>query len=282
MDYEHLRNELVDRYSILSRRLQQITRYTMSHPNEMGLETIAVIAKRAEVPPSSLIRFAKSFGFSGFSEMQKVFQQGLVSRMSEYQKRVQNLDLEMSQLKEGDKSNLGHFVHGGIQALQSLQNTVTDEQIENAALILAESNVVHIAAQRRSFPVAAYLTYAFSHLGVANMLLDSVGGMFAEQGKTIRQGDALLAVSFSPYANEVLKLADNAQEHGVPVIVITDSILSPLGLFADVCLEVKETEVFGLRGVVLSALMCLALTLVVELGRQIEKQKRGRNESKQG
>ena len=100
MDYEHLRNELVERYSILIRRLQQITRYAMSHPNEMELETIAVIADRAEVPPSSMIRFAKSFGFSGFSEMQKIFQQGLVSRMSEYQKRVQNLNLVMSQLKE--------------------------------------------------------------------------------------------------------------------------------------------------------------------------------------
>ena len=117
MDYEHLRNELVERYSILSRCLQQITCYAMSHHNEMGMETIAVIAGRAEVPPSSMIRFAKSFGFSDFSEMQKVFQQGLVSRMSEYQKRVQNLNLVMSQLKEENKSNLGYFVQGGIQAL---------------------------------------------------------------------------------------------------------------------------------------------------------------------
>ena len=187
---------------------------------------------------------------------------------------VQNLNFEMSQLKEGNKSNLGHLVQGGIQALQSLQNTVTDKQIENAALILAKSTVAHIAAQRRSFPIATYLTYAFSHLGVANMLLDSVRGMFAEQGKTIREGDVLLAVSFSPYANEVLKLAGNAQESRIPVIVITDSILSPLGLFSDVCLEVKEIEVFGFRGVVLGASMCFPLSLVVELGRKIEQQKK--------
>ena len=56
--------------------------------------------------------------------------------------------------------------------------------------------------------------------------------------------------------------------------MITDSILSPLGHLSDVCLEVKETEVFGFRGVVLGALMCLALSLVVELGRQIEQQKK--------
>ena len=60
----------------------------------------------------------------------------------------------------------------------------------------------------------------------------------------------------------------------IPVIVITDSILSPLGLFSDICLEVTEKEVFGFRGVVLGALMCLALSLVVELDRQIEYQKK--------
>jgi DNA-binding MurR/RpiR family transcriptional regulator len=274
VDYEHLRNKLVEDYSDLSGRLQQITRYAMTHPNDMALETIAVIAKRTEVPPSSLIRFAKSFGFSGFSEMQKVFQQGLLGRMSEYQKRVQNLNLEISQQEDEIQSNLGYFVQGGIQALQSLRKTVKDEDIEKAASIMIESDVVHIAAQRRSFPIGTYLTYALSHLGVPNMLLDSVGGMFPEQGKNIRKGDVLLAISFSPYAHEVLKLAGNVKEQGIPVIVISDSILNPLGLFSDVCMEVEETEIFGFRGVILSALMCLSLSLVVELGSQMEKQKK--------
>ncbi|MDG1486657.1 MAG: MurR/RpiR family transcriptional regulator [SAR324 cluster bacterium] len=274
MDYEHLRNKLVEDYSDLSGRLQQITRYAMTHPNDMALETIAVIAKRTEVPPSSLIRFAKSFGFSGFSEMQKVFQQGLLGRMSEYQKRVQNLNLEISQQEDEIQSNLGYFVQGGIQALQSLRKTVKDEDIEKAASIMIESDVVHIAAQRRSFPIGTYLTYALSHLGVPNILLDSVGGMFPEQGKNIRKGDVLLAISFSPYAHEVLKLAGNVKEQGIPVIVISDSILNPLGLFSDVCMEVEETEIFGFRGVILSALMCLSLSLVVELGSQMEKQKK--------
>ena len=74
MDYEHLRNELRVGYSNLSGRLQKIFRYAMRHPNEMSLETIAVIAQRAEVLPTSLIRYAKSLSFSGFREMQKVFQ----------------------------------------------------------------------------------------------------------------------------------------------------------------------------------------------------------------
>jgi len=32
----------------------------------------------------------------------------------------------------------------------------------------------------------------------------------------------------------------------------------------------KEIDVFGFRGLVLSALMCLSLSLIVELGKQLE------------
>ena len=92
--------------------------------------------------------------------------------------------------------------------MHGLLEPVTDEQIKNAASILAKANVIHVAAQHRSFPLAAYLTYALSNLSVPNILLDSVGGMFAERGKTVRKGDVVLAVSFSHYANEVLKLLE--------------------------------------------------------------------------
>ena len=56
--------------------------------------------------------------------------------------------------------------------------------------------------------------------------------------------------------------------------MVFDSILSPLAALADVSLEVKETEVFGFRGLVLSALMCLSLSLIVELGKQIDQHKK--------
>ena len=62
--------------------------------------------------------------------------------------------------------------------MHGLRESVTAEQIENAASILVKANVVHVAAQHRSFPRATYLTYALSHLSVRNILLDSVGGMF--------------------------------------------------------------------------------------------------------
>ena len=94
-------------------------------------------------------------------------------------------------------SNLENFFNARIEALHGLRESVTDEKIMIAASIIAKENVIHVAAQHRSFPLAAYL-YALCHLSVPNILLDSLGGMFAERGKTIRKVDVVLALSISP------------------------------------------------------------------------------------
>ena len=46
-----------------------------------------------------------------------------------------------------------------------------------AAALVLKATRVHVVAQRRAFPVAAYLAYGLSQLEVPAFLLDSVAGM---------------------------------------------------------------------------------------------------------
>ena len=78
--------------------------------------------------------------------MQKLFQQGLVKSSSDYRKCVQTLNRQVSQHWEVALSNLENFFNGKIEALHGLRESVTDEQIKNAASILAKANVIHVAA----------------------------------------------------------------------------------------------------------------------------------------
>ena len=87
-DYEALRAAITERHGSLSKRLRQIANYALDHPTDMAIETIAVIAKRAEVQPSALIRFAKSFDYTGFSQMQRAFQTRIAERSASYKERV--------------------------------------------------------------------------------------------------------------------------------------------------------------------------------------------------
>jgi DNA-binding MurR/RpiR family transcriptional regulator len=94
--------------------------------------------------------------------------------------------------------------------------------------------------------------------------------MYKEQSSTMQNEDALIAISFHPYADETQGVVEQAVEKNVPVIVITDSLLSPLASIAKVCFVVKEAEVNTFRS--LSSSLCLAQSLSIGLAYQLEKQ----------
>ena len=76
--FDGLRQRIRDRFPLLSPHLQRIARASFEEPNGFALNTTAKIAGDLEIQPSTLIRFAKEFGYSGFSDMQKVFRQRLI------------------------------------------------------------------------------------------------------------------------------------------------------------------------------------------------------------
>ncbi len=78
--FEALKAAIAERYPSLSRQLQKIARFVLENPDEKALETVTTIAGRAEVQPSSMIRFAQALGYDGFSTMQQVFRWNLVAR----------------------------------------------------------------------------------------------------------------------------------------------------------------------------------------------------------
>jgi len=262
-NYEELRSLISARHELLSKRLRQIAEFALSNPNDMALETVAEIAERARVQPSSLVRFAKALGFDGYSAMQRVFRTRLTGLQPSYEDRIKLL-------KQHDPSGttpaaiLDGFAGAAIEALQHLREGTQPDQLEQAIDLLHDAAVIRIVGQRRSYPVAAYLAYALSQLDRQVSLMDAVGGMLLDQARSIGADDALIAISFHPYAPETLSVTKRARDAGARIVSLTDGPLSPLTPLADVSLEIAEAELQSFRA--LSASMCLALAIVVALG----------------
>ncbi|WP_282609830.1 MurR/RpiR family transcriptional regulator [Pelagibius sp. Alg239-R121] len=267
-NYEDLRTVISTRHDLLSKRLRQIAEFALANPNDMALETVSVIAERANVQPSSLIRFAKAFGYDGFSTMQRVFRARLTERQPSYRERIKALK-EQSDTPMSAITVLDRFTEAATHALSHLREETRPELLEQAVELLANAEWIHVIGQRRAFPVAAYLNYTLSHLDRKVSLIDSVGGMVTEQAKNISPNDLLLAVSFQSYAPDTLAIATQARQQGSKIIAITDGPLSPFAALSDVCFEVEEAQVESFRS--LSACMCLSLSLAVCLGYRLDK-----------
>lgn len=260
---EELRAEIVLRYESLSKRLKQIARYVLDEPNDIALETLAVIAARCDVQPSAIIRFAKTFGFEGASQMQRLFRDGLLSNNVAlgYSERVRQLNDATSADGAEPADLLAEFVEGNMLALQNLLQTVGKADMRAAVDLIADAQTVHVVGFRRSFPVASYLVYSLLQAGKRAVFIDGVAGLALAQVQAMQPQDLLIAVSYHPYAEETIAVVEAARASGGKVLAISDSLVSPVAKPADLVLQTRESEVRKFRS--LSASMCLAQALVI-------------------
>lgn len=271
--YDDLRSLIARRHADLSDRLRRIAEFAVQHPNDMALNTVAVLAERIGVQPSSIIRFANQFGYDGFSEMQRVFRSRLMAEAGpSYRERIVSMQGGGRGRANGGSARgpagvLSQFVADDIGALEELHDRTAERDLTKAVALLARARGIYLIGQGRSFPVAFYLHYALARLDLRVYLVDSLAGTALRQARMASREDVVMAVSFKDYSPDVVQAVEEAAARKVPVVAITDGPLSPLAANATVCFEVAERRDRPFRSLV--APMCLAETLVVSLGQQL-------------
>lgn len=260
-DYTTLRALLGERAPALPKRLKQCAAFALAHPQAMALSTVAEIAEQAGVQPSALVRFSQALGYSGFSELQRVFRTQISEGWPDYRARIARI--EAARL-DGPAAVLDGMIETAMLSLAELRQGFDAGALEAAAGVLAGARRIHVIGTRRSYPVAAYLGYALVRLGVDAQLVDGVGGMQSELVRLVGPEDAVLAITVTPYASETLGFAEGAAARGARVVAITDGPLSPIAPLATTRLEVAEASLEGFRST--AATNCVAMALVVAVG----------------
>ena len=243
----------------LPKRLAQCAEYLAGHTDRIALSTVGELAKAAGVQPSALMRFCQIMGFSGFSQMQRLFRESYAQVWPDYGTRLKNLGEAGS---ESPAALLAGFIETSHLSLERLARTFDGEGLEQAVAALSGARTIHIVGLRRAFAVAAYLDYAFDKMAVPSLLHDGLGRL--DRRHTLMPDEALLAVSFAPYSTETVELATFAQQRGLAVVAITDTVLSPLSSIGAHVLTVTEADFGAFRG--LSATLSLSLALAVAVG----------------
>jgi DNA-binding MurR/RpiR family transcriptional regulator len=282
-DFESLRAEIARRQPALPRRLGQLASYALDNPDQITFGTVASISAATNVPPSTIVRFAQSFGFNGFLGLQQLFRQRLGARSSKYINRMtqdfndrareQGLQRlprrEAWPLVSGDgppdddraADLLEGFFSAARQSLDRVAHSVPVAAFREAADILAAADTIYLIAERRCFAIASCMAYAFGMLRVRFQIAGTQMGLDNDSLAFARPGDAVFAVCFFPYAADTVRQARVVAGRSVPLVSMTDSAFSPLVEISRTWLEVAESDCAGFR--LLSAGMALAMALPV-------------------
>ena len=128
-------------YEQLSRQLKLIARHVEAHRDHLGLEGIQDVAAQCGVQPSAVVRFAKHFGFSGFTEMQRLFRQGLSEQIApsrNYSRRLRDvIESGSGSLSEAEIAH--EFLRGSIAGMQELQQSLDEHRAILASMLSGDA-----------------------------------------------------------------------------------------------------------------------------------------------
>jgi DNA-binding MurR/RpiR family transcriptional regulator len=251
--------KLLDVSKDFPKRLRQCADYIVENGRKIAILTVADLAREAGVQPSTMMRFCKAMGFSGYSDMQQLFRADYDQQKPNYKTRLRRLRADGS---ASPSALLAEFIEAGKKSLEMLSESIDSCTLDRSINILKGAETIHIVGLRRSFPVAFYMAYIFENMEIPALLHNDVGRL--DQRHLIREKHALIAISFTSYSNKTIELAEYCCNRNIPIVAITDTILSPLRMEGAELLTVSETDFGDFRA--LSATLSLAITLAVAVG----------------
>lgn len=266
-----MRKRLAAEHDSLSPRLQDVGEFVAANPQSIAVDTLAEIARRAGTHPSTLVRFAHHFGFGGFSELQRLYKQHVHEHFAgaDYGARIRTLQHALGEkVAVTPRQLFEEFTEANLLSLEQLRAQIDAEDLARAVALMQNAASIHVCGVRRAFPVAMYVNYALSHIGVDCRAIDGLGMMQASQARGLRDDGLLMAITFSPYAEEVQQVVATAAEAGSPILLITDRRDAPGVGRADLVFAVQDAEVRSFRS--LNASLCLVQTLCIALGYRLE------------
>ena len=124
-DFDGLKDLLISRRESLPRRLVQVAAFALENPDEVAFGTVASVAAQAKVQPSTLIRFAQTLGYAGFTDLQDVFRAQLKSHWPDYRERLARIGDRVNDRRDGTSGLLDGFAETAIASIDRLRHTVS-------------------------------------------------------------------------------------------------------------------------------------------------------------
>lgn len=216
---------------MLSKSHKKIAGYILKNSEKAAYMTAAKLSKSAEVSEATVIRFAYEIGFDGYPELQKSLAELAKTQLTAVQR------MELAYEKGGQTDILFSTLKSDIGYIEKTLDAIDKKDFESAAAVISSAKKIYITGVRSAAALAEFAGF-YLHLIFDNVrLIKTTGGddLF-EQIINVREGDAVIGISFPRYSKNTIKALEYAKKNGAAVIGITDSRSSPVDAVSDITL----------------------------------------------
>jgi DNA-binding MurR/RpiR family transcriptional regulator len=223
--------------STLSKAERRVGRALLADYPSAGLASAARLAERAEVSPPTVLRFAQSLGYDGFTDLQVALRAELSARSSGPINRLP------------DAPPAGSLLDRLLQQARA-QNECAAETLaqmpasalEAAVTLLADTKrAVYLHGGRFSHLLAVHLAMHLEQLRPGVKVLDDPNGRDLGAMLELSRTDVVVLFDYHRYQRSAAELASWVHRAGATVLLITDDLACPVAPEAEVVLAASST-----------------------------------------
>jgi len=239
MSVQELSKEILSRIPTLPAQLALGARFIVDHPDAVVVYSMREISKKVGMAPASLVRLARALGYSDWSALREAYVQRVQST-SLYSEKADSLVK-----KKGVSGVVQTVIRAQANTLHRAASEKMAEAVQDSAKILNRAPRLFIAAFMSCRAPGLAFAYICRLFRSNVHLLGAEGTSLAVDLADIRSTDAILAITFFPYAREIRALAEAVDKSSASLVCITDSLVTPISQRAKGALIVStETPSF--------------------------------------
>ncbi|MEH7126944.1 MurR/RpiR family transcriptional regulator [Neobacillus drentensis] len=224
-----------DKYETLSPGQKKVAKYLIEKLDESAFTTATMIGRKVEVSETTVIRLSYALGFNGFSEMQHYIQQQIVKKSL----HPFNSDPKTESRVEEHSSLFTELLEKEILSQRQTNHQLNETELWKVVDVLIKADRIFILGMGASYAPAHWFSFQLHTLREHVTLCPSTGEIY-ERLADLSDQSVLFVISFPRYSKETLHIAECAKKQGVPLVCVTDRLLSPLGRMADYTLTTEE------------------------------------------
>ncbi|MBS1251684.1 MAG: HTH-type transcriptional regulator MurR [Anaerolineales bacterium] len=276
-----LEDRITSSLDSFSRKQRRLARFMLDNKYFVSFASAGDVGDKVEVSAATVVRFAQGLGYEGFSELQTAIREELPS----YLTAVERMGERLSEPPATDDVPQSVF-HSDINNIERTANALSASELDAVLDEMVRADHILVVGSGISMGPALFLTHSLKVIGMdARAALD--GGLsLAVDTAQLEPSTLLIAIDLWRYVRSTVEAVYAARQQGVPIVTITDSVVSPLAQAADYAFEVatdgvthslSPTAVITLINVLIAGLSYRAPEQRMEALRRVDAAYRKRN-----
>ncbi len=219
-----------ERYGSFTRLQKVVGDYILEKTDTIVFSSLNRIADEIGVSTTTVIRFARSLGFSGYSEMQDH-----IRRQVMYKKSLPNR-LNIESCPSEDDTLASQVFENDVYNIRETLNNLDRDELKRAVDLLCDAKNIRVFGLRGAFPLAYSTAITLGEVKKNVRLINGIGMAYPEEIIGAGEGDVCLVYAFPRYLRMVMDVVRGMREQGAKIILVTSQAHKKMEGLADIVL----------------------------------------------